>query len=502
MALGKVLFTNTCQPCHGNPAFPKAPKLEALTNVQPRSILNTLDNGKMRQQAKALSEKQREAIAQYVSQKLLKETIMPKEAYTTFGFKGGNKLYDCSGWGGNLAATNYRTAVQSGITRDNIDSLELKWSFAFPDASEMRSKPSVAGDWLITGNSQSGDVYAINRFTGKLGWHVTASNGIRSGIVVDKQGDSYTAYFADALANVYAVDVRKGKILWNHKRGLAWRPRWSAHAGRRTSSQTGCFREGRCGAPGRGSNGYAIDGGARAHTGSRSEMTSKSDGRPVCDPTLTAPPLRLSDPETPLLAIYPGDGLSDMRMLAGRDDPGRRAPLRGTPAASGPASSSTHWAGPDIPPAHRRSAAGGIMQLLLGNIGRPGGGILAMRGHSSIQGSTDVATLYDVLPGDPPQPEADETHETLDSYVASDARPPVTTHFRERIVSLLKAWYGDAARPENDYRYGWLPRIECDHSQLPTFNRMSRGELKGDFLVGQNPGRRRPERGAAPCRPP
>lgn len=220
MALGKVLFANTCQACHGNPAFPKAPKLEALANVQPRSILNTLDNGKMRQQAKALSEKQREAVAQYISNKLLKETIMPKEAYTTFSFKGGNKLYDCSGWGGNLAATNYRTAAQSGITRDNIDSLKLKWAFAFPDASEMRSKPSVAGDWLIIGNSQSGDVYALNRFTGKLGWHVTASNGIRSGIVVVKQGDSYTAYFADAAASVYAVDVRKGKILWSAKAGM------------------------------------------------------------------------------------------------------------------------------------------------------------------------------------------------------------------------------------------------------------------------------------------
>src|SRR5450432_3464931 len=82
IALGKVLFANTCQVCHGSPAFPKAPKLEALASVQPRSILNTLDNGKMRQQAKALSEKQREAIAQYISHKLLKETILPKDAYT------------------------------------------------------------------------------------------------------------------------------------------------------------------------------------------------------------------------------------------------------------------------------------------------------------------------------------------------------------------------------------------------------------------------------------
>ena len=220
MAVGRVVFANTCKACHGNPAFPKAPALEALANVQPRHILNTLDNGKMRQQAKALSEQQREAVAQYVTHKLLKVTVMPKEAYTTFSFKGGNKLYDCSGWGGNLVGTNYRTAAQTGITRDNIDSLTLKWAFAFPDASEMRSKPAVAGDWLIIGNSQSGDVYALNRLTGKLGWHVTASNGIRSGIVVARQGNSYIAYFADGGSFVYAVDVRKGKILWSTKAGV------------------------------------------------------------------------------------------------------------------------------------------------------------------------------------------------------------------------------------------------------------------------------------------
>ncbi len=112
-----------------------------------------------------------------------------------------------------------------------------------------------------------------------------------------------------------------------------------------------------------------------------------------------------------------------------------------------------------------------------------------MRGHSSIQGSTDVATLYDLLPGYLPQPTVDRVHETLDSYVAHQGLATgYWSHFREFAVSLLKAWYGDAAGPANDYHFDWLPRIDGDHSQLPTFNRMSRGELKGYFLFGQNPG--------------
>ena len=133
--------------------------------------------------------------------------------------------------------------------------------------------------------------------------------------------------------------------------------------------------------------------------------------------------------------------------------------------------------------------AAGILQLLLGNIGRPGGGIMAMRGHSSIQGSTDVPTLYDLLPGYLPQPIADSAHETLDGYVAHEGFPTgYWANFRKFIVSLLKAWYGDAATEANEYCFPWLPRIDDNYSQLPTFDRMARGAMKGYLLFGQSPG--------------
>jgi formate dehydrogenase major subunit len=131
----------------------------------------------------------------------------------------------------------------------------------------------------------------------------------------------------------------------------------------------------------------------------------------------------------------------------------------------------------------------GILQLLLGNMGRPGGGIMAMRGHSTIQGSTDLATLYDVLPGYLPQPSADKEHETLNSYVEHEGLPTgYWVNFRKFIVSLLKAWYGDAATPENDFCFSGLPRVDADYSQLAYFDRMAKGGVKGYFLFGQNPG--------------
>ena len=90
-----------------------------------------------------------------------------------------------------------------------------------------------------------------------------------------------------------------------------------------------------------------------------------------------------------------------------------------------------------------RTAA--ILQLLLGNIGRPGGGIMAMRGHASIQGSTDVPTLYDLLPGYLHMPRAREDEQTLEDYIdAGGADKGWWSFFDKYIVSLLKAWFGDA----------------------------------------------------------
>jgi formate dehydrogenase major subunit len=149
--------------------------------------------------------------------------------------------------------------------------------------------------------------------------------------------------------------------------------------------------------------------------------------------------------------------------------------------------------------------AAAILQLLLGNIGRPGGGIMAMRGHCSIQGSTDIPTLYDLLPGYLPHPAAAPEQATLERYLQTghgfmitlgctaagfwqeEALAGFWSHLPRFMVSLLKAWYGGAATPENEFGYGWLPKYDADYSQLATFFRMMEGSVRGLFLIGQNP---------------
>src|SRR6202789_3221816 len=128
-----------------------------------------------------------------------------------------------------------------------------------------------------------------------------------------------------------------------------------------------------------------------------------------------------------------------------------------------------------------------ILQLLLGNMGRPGGGILALRGHASIQGSTDIPTLFDILPGYLPMPHV-HGNEDLDAYVENEGMDHgFWANMRTYMVSLLKAWWGEAATADNDYCFDYLPRLTGSHGTYETVQAMLAGDVSGYFLLGENP---------------
>jgi formate dehydrogenase major subunit len=128
-----------------------------------------------------------------------------------------------------------------------------------------------------------------------------------------------------------------------------------------------------------------------------------------------------------------------------------------------------------------------MLQLLLGNMGRPGGGVMAMRGHASIQGSSDIPTLFDTLPGYIPMPHA-HRHESLDTFIAGDApKRGFWGNMRDYTVSLLKAWWGAAATADNDFCFDYLPRLTGSHSTYDTVIEQIEGRCKGYILFGQNP---------------
>ncbi len=144
-----------------------------------------------------------------------------------------------------------------------------------------------------------------------------------------------------------------------------------------------------------------------------------------------------------------------------------------------------------------------ILQLLLGNIGRPGGGVLALRGHSNVQGATDIPTLFNALPNYIPMPKAVPENASLDEYLANghgfdaarDKRRGMWQLETSRgawaslpkyMVSLLRAWYGKEATKENEFGYQWLPKLVGDESFTITIDRAARGEVEGLLVFGQN----------------
>ncbi len=236
-----------------------------------------------------------------------------------------------------------------------------------------------------------------------------------------------------------------------------------------------------------GVHGYGIEGGASTHSSPQTNQSDSKAGHIERDETLQDPNCVMQllrhhfERYTPEMAANICGCTAEQILKVAEtlcDNSGRER----TSAISYAVGWTMHTTGVQI----IRTAS--ILQILLGNMGRPGGGIMALRGHASIQGSTDIPTLYDLLPGYLPQPTSDPTHDTLEKYVEMEGLPTgYWVHFKEFIVSLLKAYYGEAATKENDFGYHWLPRLDDDYSMILAFQRMTKGDFDGYFLFGQNP---------------
>src|SRR3989440_2287878 len=139
-----------------------------------------------------------------------------------------------------------------------------------------------------------------------------------------------------------------------------------------------------------------------------------------------------------------------------------------------------------------RTAA--MLQLLMGNVGRAGGGVNALRGHSNIQGATDMAGVFDILPGylKVPTPADTDFATYLKRITPVAAKPKEWDSFNywsntpKFAVSFMKAMYGDAAKKENDWAFHYLPKIDRKFSWVELWDGMYNGKVKGLISFGMN----------------
>ncbi len=212
---GKLLFNTYCNFCH-NGAVKEAPLFASLSMLSRESIAKSLESGVMKMQAAGLSKKEKKQIIGYIS------SVSQNQQFA----QSGKCLDSALNWEEDVKIANWGMGPYNdrfienniGIKRENIKNLEMKWVFAFPDASRARCQPTIAGNTLYTAD-QNGLVYALDINSGCIKWTFKAEAEVRSAIVISEsgKGKSDKIYFGDFKANVYALDLKTRKLIWKKK---------------------------------------------------------------------------------------------------------------------------------------------------------------------------------------------------------------------------------------------------------------------------------------------
>jgi len=178
----------------------------------------------MRAEGEDLTAEQQVMLAEYLTDRSYSRELLGEAAYCSL--RGPTPL-DVSavswmGFGGDLAGTGFQPADRAGLDASDVPNLRLKWAFGFPDASQMRTKPTVVGDLLLVGD-QYGNIYAIEHASGCVRWTFEADAGLRGAILAGENADGRsTAYFVDYRTSAYALDIADGSVVW--KTRVGWHP--------------------------------------------------------------------------------------------------------------------------------------------------------------------------------------------------------------------------------------------------------------------------------------
>lgn len=203
------LFDQTCGSCH---------KAADLSGKSSEDIYRSLATGSMRQQAAALAEANKIALAELISGAKLDlgqfadakrmQNRCPENA--RFADPAAGPAWN--GWGADISNTRFQTQKSAGLAAAQVPQLKLKWAFGFPGAGSVFGQPSIAGGRVFVG-VDTGYVYAIDAASGCVYWSFEAEAGVRTAVTVDRA----TAWFGDLKANVYAVNVATGELIWKVK---------------------------------------------------------------------------------------------------------------------------------------------------------------------------------------------------------------------------------------------------------------------------------------------
>jgi polyvinyl alcohol dehydrogenase (cytochrome) len=209
------LFQKHCATCHDSAtgAQSRVPQVPVLKTMTPAAIQRTLDAGVMKTQAAALSADERLKIASFIGTAVTSERRHEELANPCSAAPSRKEGPAWANWGGGLANTRFQSAKDAGFQAEDLPRLKLKWAFAFPDTSTMRSQPAIYRGRVFVGG-QDGSIFALDAATGCALWSTTVQSQVRSGITVGEVDGNPAVFFGDSAGYVYALDGTTGKQLW------------------------------------------------------------------------------------------------------------------------------------------------------------------------------------------------------------------------------------------------------------------------------------------------
>lgn len=207
------LYQEKCAVCHDSTADSRTPTRAALGKMRPATILRALQTGVMKEQGRAINRTDAYALANYLGTVEV-STASSREIANLCAGKPWNPppvSTGWAGWGNGLA--NWRYQADGGISETDLPRLKLKWAFAFPDATSMRSQPAVFGGRVFIAG-QDGSVYALDAATGCAYWKSTVVAQVRSGMAIGERAGGPVVIFGDGAGYVYALDAATGREVW------------------------------------------------------------------------------------------------------------------------------------------------------------------------------------------------------------------------------------------------------------------------------------------------
>jgi polyvinyl alcohol dehydrogenase (cytochrome) len=228
---GIAEFETRCSVCHNNPALDLVPSANAVREMTPERILESITTGSMKSYVEGLNDGSKRRIAEFMagrpmgSSKAGNAANMPNKCANNPAIANPAPGTGWNGWSADASNTRFQPAAAAGLTAAQVPRLKLKWAFGFPTGESSNAQPTVFGGRVFVG-SDNGYIYSLDAATGCVYWSFEGGGIVRGAISVGPvtgQGTSrFAAYFGDGHANVFAVDAQNGKLLWKAKADSHW----------------------------------------------------------------------------------------------------------------------------------------------------------------------------------------------------------------------------------------------------------------------------------------